>query len=344
MTHYKKNILITGGSGFIGSNLIHYLIKNKSYKIFNIDKLSYASNSNSLEYLKNNKRYFFSKFSICNKNKLKNVYENFKPNIIINLAAESHVDNSIKSPSNFIQSNIVGTFNLLEVSRNYFIKNLIKDFKFYHISSDEVYGDYYGKKNKALESSRYNPSSPYAATKAAADHLVRAWMRTYNLPILISHSTNNFGPYQNSEKLIPKTITNALNYNKIPIYGNGKQKRDWIYVDEHVNAISKVLNKGEIGESYNIAGGNQITNLNLVKMILSILDKLKPIKSNSSSLIKNSYLELLSFVDDRPGHDLRYCINANKIINKLKWKPKNKFKNDLKKTIKWYIQNKNLFN
>ena len=328
------NIIITGGCGFIGSALLRKLFKKNNHKIVNIDKLTYASNKNV--FTKNKKNYYFYKLDICNQNKIEKIFFKFKPDIIINLAAESHVDNSIKNSQQFIKTNIIGTYNLLEISRKYnqslqSSKKLI----FYQISTDEVYGDLGLSKKLFVENSIYKPSSPYSASKSSADHLVRSWGRTYKLPFFISHCTNNYGPYQNKEKLIPLVINNALKKLPIPIYGNGKQVRDWIYVNDHVDAIYRIAIKGKIGESYNIGGNNQISNLEVVSTICKLLDKLVSKKTKSL----NSYLDLITYVKDRKGHDFKYGLNTNKIKNKLLWKPKENFITGIQKTIKWYLTN-----
>ena len=328
--------LITGGCGFIGSNLVRYLIKNTNHQIVNIDNLTYSGNINSLKDIKNNKRYLFIKQDICKK-KMGKIINDFKPNIIIHLAAESHVDNSIKQSKNFINTNILGTYNLLEISRKYY-ENLNttqkKKFIFYHISTDEVFGDLEDKGQKLFtENSSYNPSSPYSASKASSDHLVRAWYRTYGLPILISNCSNNYGPFQNIEKLIPLTITNAVLNKKLPIYGDGLQKRDWLYVEDHVKAIYLLSQKGIIGETYNIGGKNQITNIDVVKSICQILNDFYKIKNTK-------YIDLIEHVTDRPGHDRNYGINISKIKKNLRWTPKVSFKIGLKKTVLWYLKNK----
>jgi len=332
------NILITGGCGFIGSNLIRYIIKNTSHNVFNIDDLTYAGNKQSLRFLKKNKRYSFKKINITNKKKIQSIFKTFKPDWIMHLAAESHVDRSIDSPDKFIVTNVNGTCNLLNISRSYFNKldsKKKKLFRFHHISTDEVYGDIGFKSKLAREDNRYLPSSPYSASKASADHLVRAWFKTFGLPIIITNTSNNYGPYQYPEKLIPHTILNILFNKNIPIYGNGKQIRDWIFVEDHVEALLKIVKKGNVGETYNIGGNNQITNLDVVKLICKSVDKVflkKKIFLNSKNLIK--------FVKDRPGHDLRYGINQSKITKLLKWKPKISFKKGIEITVEWYLNNK----
>lgn len=335
----KKNFLITGGSGFIGSALIRYLINNTRHKVFNIDKLSYAGNSRNLEKINNSRRYFFKKVDICNAGKVRKILNTFKPDIIIHLAAESHVDKSIKASNTFIKTNIIGTHSMLEESKSYW-SNLSKKkkifFRFLHVSTDEVYGDLSDSKKFFKEETPYAPSSPYSASKASSDHLVRAWQRTFKLPTLITNCSNNYGPYQFPEKLIPLTILNALNGKKLPVYGNGKQVRDWLYVDDHVKALLKVALRGKIGETYNIGGGNEIRNIKLVKKICEILDKLKPIKFRGL----RKYEQLITLVKDRPGHDKRYAIDSTKIQKQLNWKPEEKFENGIKKTVEWYLKNK----
>ena len=327
------NLLVTGGCGFIGSNFIRSLI-SKDFNILNIDKLTYAGNLNNLKDLSNNTNYSFIQGDISDANLIERILEKFKPNYIINFAAESHVDNSIASSHQFIQSNIIGTFNLLEQTRKYYFNLKEKEksvFKFHQISTDEVYGDM----NNELfhEESNYRPSSPYSASKASADQLVRAWQRTYNLPTIITNCSNNFGPYQYPEKLIPVAIINALNEKKIPVYGDGKQIRDWIYVSDHCNALLKCIEYGKEGETYNIGSCNQMTNLELVKLICELMDEIKPRKNYKS------YKQLIEFVKDRPGHDKKYGINNEKAIRELNWIPKIQFDEAITNTIKWYIDN-----
>jgi len=338
----NKKFLITGGAGFIGSALVRHLINHTSHKVFNIDKLTYASNLRNLEKIKNNKKYFFKKIDICNTNKVKKILEIFKPDIIIHLAAESHVDKSIDGPSKFIKTNIIGTYSLLEESRRYW-SNLSKkkkqNFRFLHVSTDEVYGDLIDAKKFFKEDTPYAPSSPYSASKASSDHLVRAWQKTFKLPTLITNCSNNYGPYQYPEKLIPLIILNALNGEKLPVYGNGKQVRDWLYVEDHVEALLRVALNGKIGETYNVGGCNQIKNIVLVKKICEILNKLQPSKFQSVK----KYEQLITFVEDRPGHDQRYAIDASKIEKYLKWKPKEKFEIGIEKTVKWYLKNRFLY-
>jgi dTDP-glucose 4,6-dehydratase len=321
-------ILVTGGNGFIGSNLVIKILQEyKNFKVLNLDCNTYASNFKKLNFLKKYKNYKFSNTNICNFDILKKRFNNFKPDIVLNLAAETHVDNSIEDPKNFINTNIIGTYNLLELSRNYYAKKKNK-FLFIQISTDEVFGDLGSKKSSFKENSLINPSSPYSASKASGDHLVSSYYRTYKLPTIITRCTNNYGPYQSVEKLIPKVIHNALNNKKIPVYNKGKEIRDWIHVDDHVDAILKIITKGIPGNTYNIGSKNQISNIKLIKKILFILGK----KQNN---YKN-LLHLITFVKDRPGHDFKYSINNTKIKNQIKWKPKIKFDFGIKKTIEWY--------
>ena len=334
----EKNILVTGGSGFIGSNFIHYLINNTDYQtIINLDKLTYAGNTENLINIQDNTRYKFIKGDICDKQCIKKIFQDYSPNKIVHFAAESHVDRSIDGPKDFINTNIVGTSILLEESLSYYnkLKKLSKSsFKFHHISTDEVFGSL-GEKGSFVEDSPYQPSSPYSASKASSDHLVRAWHRTFGLPVTISNCSNNYGPYQFPEKLIPLMIINCLSNKSLPVYGKGENIRDWLYVEDHCKAINLILEEGAIGDTYNIGGNNEISNLNIVESICTILDKLKP--SNSGK----SYNQMISFVKDRPGHDFRYAINTTKIKKDLNWEPKETFDSGLIMTIKWYLENEN---
>ncbi len=333
----EKRIIVTGGAGFIGSAFVKNFINKDGVQILNIDKLSYASNLQLIDEFESAENYSFSKTDILNKDKLDHLINDFKPDTIVHFAAESHVDRSIKNPSDFIYSNIIGTYNLLNASLNYYknVNGIKKDsFRFIHISTDEVFGSL-GADGFFTEKSRYEPNSPYSASKASSDHLVRSWNKTFNLPVLITNCSNNFGPFQNKEKLIPMTISNALNLDKIPIYGNGMQVRDWLFVNDHVKAIEIVMEKGKVGNTYNIGASNDITNISIVKKICSILDKLKPLKNQEIS----KYSDLIMHVDDRPGHDTRYAIDSSKIKNDLGWKPENSFENDLELTVLWYVNN-----
>ena len=333
-----NKILVTGGSGFIGSNFIHYLINNTDYqRIINLDKLTYAGNNENLINIQQNFRYKFIKGNICDRQCIKKIFQDYSPNKIVHFAAESHVDRSIDGPKDFINTNIVGTSILLEESLSYYnkLKKLSKSsFKFHHISTDEVFGSL-GEKGSFVEDSPYDPSSPYSASKASSDHLVRAWHRTFGLPVTISNCSNNYGPYQFPEKLIPLMIINCLSNKSLPVYGKGENIRDWLYVEDHCKAINLILQEGAIGDTYNIGGNNEISNLNIVESICTILDKLKP--SNSGK----SYNQMISFVKDRPGHDFRYAINTTKIKKDLNWEPKETFDSGLIKTIKWYLENEN---
>jgi len=334
------NILITGGAGFIGSAVIRYIIKYTSHNVLNLDKLTYAGNLDSLVDVSQSNRYQFVHGDICNRELIDSTLRSFKPNIIMHLAAESHVDRSVDSPSEFIQSNIVGTYTILESALKFWESLSVSHkskFRFHHISTDEVYGSL-DEVGFFTESSPYDPSSPYSASKASSDHLVRAWQRTYGLPTIITNCSNNYGPYQFPEKLIPLVITNALKGLKLPIYGNGKQVRDWLYVDDHAAALYKVVMEGSIGETFNIGGHNEKTNLQVVQSICKILDKLRPLlPSNNIS----NYEDLIEFVVDRPGHDIRYAIDSSKLQKSLSWEPIETFDSGLSKTVKWYLENEN---
>ena len=333
--------LITGGLGFIGSNLIRFLLKDNNHEILNLDKITYASNINTNKYFSSNKLYSFKKGDISDKGLLISLLDEFQPDFIMNLAAESHVDRSINEPDTFINTNILGTFNLLSTAKEYW-ENLKGEkkgrFRFHHISTDEVYGSIEDAK-LFTESSPYNPSSPYAASKASSDHLVRAWYKTYGLPILISNCSNNYGPYQHPEKLIPLMILNALNNKDLPIYGDGLQVRDWLYVEDHVKALYQIILNGKVGETYNIGGNNQIKNIEIVKIICDYLDN----QFRFESKISESHNNLIKYVKDRPGHDICYGINASKIMTELNWEPKITFEIGIKKTIQWYLSNKFLY-
>jgi dTDP-glucose 4,6-dehydratase len=326
-----KKIIITGGSGFIGSNLVKYLLK-KNFFVINIDKITYSGTSYNLKDI-NKKKYIFYKTDINNRKKIRSILQKHKPLAIFNLAAETHVDRSIDSPYNFISSNILGVFNLLEVLKN-FNKNKKKKIKLIHISTDEVYGDVNNFKIRTSEKYPYAPSSPYSASKASADHLVGSYVRTYNIPAVISNCCNNYGPGQFPEKLIPKIIFNIINNKPLPVYGVGKNSREWIHVDDHCEALFMLYLKGKNGESYNVGSGKNLKNINLIKMILKII-KNKQIKIGDKARLK--------FVKDRPGHDLRYALNSRKIYKLLKWKSKTKINIGLSKTIDWYLKNIDFF-
>tara|TARA_B100000927_G_scaffold282916_1_gene270098 strand:- start:196 stop:1245 length:1050 start_codon:yes stop_codon:yes gene_type:complete len=324
-------IIVTGGAGFIGSALIKLLIKKK-HKVLNIDKITYASDLRSLKRIKNNRNYIFKKADICNEKLIQKIIFNYKPDAIFNLAAETHVDRSIESQSNFIKTNILGTFVLLKSSRIYFENKKKKLFKFIHISTDEVYGDLKLNEKSFTEESRYKPSSPYSASKASSDHLVRSWFKTFKFPGIITNCSNNYGPFQFPEKFIPHMIISGLLNKKLPVYGSGRNIRDWLHVEDHVNALYLVLKKGKTGETYNIGGDTEKKNIDVVNLICEQLNKMK-IRNNFD------FKSLIAFVQDRPGHDKRYSINTKKIKSELKWKPKYKFENGLRSVIKWYIDN-----
>ena len=331
-------ILVTGGSGFIGSSVIRHILESTEFEVINVDKLTYAGNPDSLKSVDQNPNYCFEKIDICDSVALKNIFTTHNPSCVMHLAAESHVDRSIDSPSEFINTNIVGTYNLLEATRSY-LSTLddinYNQFRFHHISTDEVLGDLIDTQDLFTEETSYSPSSPYSASKAGSDHLVRAWGRTYNLPVLITNCSNNYGPYHFPEKLIPHMILSALKGQPLPIYGNGSQIRDWLYVEDHAKALLEVLTKGNIGETYNIGGHNEKTNLEVVLSICNLLEELAPQKPISIG----SYEELITFVDDRPGHDLRYAIDASKIERELGWVPLETFDSGLRKTVQWYLNN-----
>lgn len=332
-------ILITGGAGFIGSAVIRHIIENTQDHVINVDKLTYAANKETLGFLNDCTRYDFEQVDICDSVAINRVLAQHQPDMIMHLAAESHVDRSIDGPAAFIDTNIVGTYTLLEASRSYWHslpENRQGHFRFHHISTDEVYGDIGGSAQLFTEDTPYNPSSPYSASKAASDHLVRAWSRTYGLPALVTNCSNNYGPYQFPEKLIPLMISNALAGKTLPLYGNGCQIRDWLYVEDHARALYVVLTQGHVGETYNIGGHNELTNIEVVTTLCSILDELVPDLNPEFG----SYKELITFVTDRPGHDLRYAIDAQKIETELGWKPQETFTSGLRKTVEWYLTNK----
>ncbi len=328
-------LMITGGAGFIGSALIRYVIDNYDWHILNVDKLTYSANLDSLENVIKNQQYHFAQVDICDPIAISKVIKEYQPDAIMHLAAESHVDRSIDSPADFIKTNILGTYTLLEATIHYWNalnRSKRNSFRFHHISTDEVYG-MLGPKGKFTEDSAYKPNSPYAASKASSDHLVRAWYKTYSLPVIITNSSNNYGPYQYPEKLIPLMILNAVNGKSLPIYGDGKQIRDWLYVYDHCRALMKVLTKGGIGQTYNIGSNCEKTNIEVVYRICSILDELIP---------NNTYRphsKLIDFVQDRPGHDRRYAIDARKINHELEWSPSETFETGLRKTVQWYLDN-----
>jgi len=331
------NILVTGGAGFIGSAVIRLLITETEHTIINVDKLTYAGNLDSLKKIDSSENYFFEKVDICEPNLIDQLFEKYKPDAVMHLAAESHVDRSITGADDFISTNINGTFVLLEAARKYWLnldKGQQKDFRFHHISTDEVYGSL-DDGGMFTEDTAYDPSSPYSASKAASDHLVRAWHRTYGMPVLLTNCSNNYGPYQFPEKLIPLIILNALQGKPLPIYGKGDQVRDWLHVEDHARALYKVVQEGVVGQTYNIGGNNEKTNLEVVSTICDILDELVP--EHPANI--TSYKELITHVADRPGHDLRYAIDASKIEKELNWSPDETFETGLRKTVNWYLKN-----
>lgn len=334
-------ILVTGGAGFIGSAVIRHIISNTQDSVINLDKLTYAGNLENLLAVSEDPRYAFEAVDICNRTELDRVFKQHQPDVVMHLAAESHVDRSIDGPAEFIQTNIVGTYTLLEAARAYWNEldaERKTAFRFHHISTDEVYGDLPHPSDQAdavehlfTETTAYQPSSPYSASKASSDHLVRAWLRTYGFPTLITNCSNNYGPYHFPEKLIPLVILNALEGKPLPIYGKGDQIRDWLYVEDHARALYLVATQGKVGETYNIGGHNEKQNLEVVQTICNILDKRVPTKT--------SYAEQITYVTDRPGHDRRYAIDASKIEQELGWKPQETFESGLDKTVQWYLDN-----
>lgn len=333
-------ILVTGGAGFIGSAVVRHIINSTNDSVINLDKLTYAGNLESLVSVEKDPRYQFIQADICDRAALDKIFSEHQPDAIMHLAAESHVDRSIDGPSDFIQTNIVGTYTLLEASRQYWMSlNSEKKqaFRFHHISTDEVYGDLEGPEDLFTETTPYAPSSPYSASKASSDHLVRAWKRTYGLPTIITNCSNNYGPYHFPEKLIPLVILNALEGKSLPIYGKGNQIRDWLFVEDHARALYKVVTEGAVGETYNIGGHNEKQNIEVVNTICILLDQLKP--ASQQGLAISSYKELITFVQDRPGHDLRYAIDATKIKDTLGWTPEESFETGISKTVEWYLNN-----
>ena len=331
-------ILVTGGAGFIGSAVIRHIIDNTDDSVVNVDKLTYAGNLESLASVSDNERYAFEQVDICDRAALDAVLQRHQPDAIMHLAAESHVDRSIDGPAAFMETNIIGTYTLLEAARQYW--NSLDDtaqqaFRFHHISTDEVYGDLEGPEDLFTETTPYAPSSPYSASKASSDHLVRAWLRTYGFPTLITNCSNNYGPYHFPEKLIPLMILNALEGKPLPVYGQGTQVRDWLYVEDHARALYKVATEGKVGETYNIGGHNEKQNIEVVHTLCDLLEELLPNKPEGL----NQYRDLITHVQDRPGHDLRYAIDASKIERELGWAPEETFETGIRKTVQWYLEN-----
>ncbi|MGF1762532.1 dTDP-glucose 4,6-dehydratase [Aliivibrio kagoshimensis] len=332
-------ILVTGGAGFIGSAVVRHVINSTANSVVNVDKLTYAGNLDSLSDVCNHERYAFEQVDICDSQELQRVFSEHQPDVVMHLAAESHVDRSIDGPAAFIETNIVGTYTLLEATRAYWnsLEPTKKEaFRFHHISTDEVYGDLEGTTDLFTEQTSYDPSSPYSASKASSDHLVRAWQRTYGLPVLVTNCSNNYGPYHFPEKLIPLMILNALEGKSLPVYGDGMQIRDWLYVEDHARALYKVVTEGTVGETYNIGGHNEKANIEVVKVICELLEELVP---NKPVGIEH-YQELITYVTDRPGHDVRYAIDASKIERELGWTPKETFESGIRHTVEWYLNNK----
>ena len=335
-----NTIVVTGGAGFIGSAVIRHLINNTDSKVVNIDKLTYAGNLNSLNGVSGSDRYLFIQADVADKTAMQQIFIEHQPTIVMHLAAESHVDRSINGPDDFIHTNIIGSYTLLETAREYWnkLEGIRKaHFRFHHISTDEVYGDLEGTDDLFTETTSYAPSSPYSASKASSDHLVRAWFRTFGLPVVITNCSNNYGPFHFPEKLVPLIILNALAGKSLPIYGDGKQIRDWLYVEDHARALVLVATEGKIGETYNIGGHNEKQNIEVVMTICKHLEELAPNKPQGVL----TYADLITYVTDRPGHDVRYAIDASKIEQELGWMPKETFDSGLKKTVQWYLDNKN---
>ncbi|MCS0333353.1 dTDP-glucose 4,6-dehydratase [Vibrio diabolicus] len=331
-------ILVTGGAGFIGSAVVRHIIRDTQDTVINLDKLTYAGNLESLVDVSESERYYFEQVDICDRAELDRVFSEHQPDMVMHLAAESHVDRSIDGPAAFIETNVMGTYHLLEAARQYWsgLEDARKStFRFHHISTDEVYGDLEGTDDLFTETTSYAPSSPYSASKASSDHLVRAWQRTYGLPTLVTNCSNNYGPYHFPEKLIPLMILNALDGKPLPVYGDGMQIRDWLFVEDHARALYKVVTEGEIGETYNIGGHNEKANIEVVKTICALLEELRPDKPAGVE----SYESLITYVKDRPGHDVRYAIDATKIAQELGWTPEETFESGIRKTVEWYLNN-----
>ena len=331
-------ILVTGGAGFIGSAVVRHIINNTTDSVINADKLTYAGNLNSVSSIAKDPRYVFEHIDICNSAAISELFNKYQPDAVMHLAAESHVDRSIDGPAAFIETNIVGTYRMLEAARGYWTalpEDRKQTFRFHHISTDEVFGDLHGTEDLFIESTPYAPSSPYSASKASSDHLVRAWHRTYGLPVIVTNCSNNYGPYHFPEKLIPLMILNALAGKSLPVYGRGNQVRDWLFVEDHARALYKVVSEGVVGETYNIGGHNEKQNIEVVLTLCELLEELAPDKP----LGVKCYKDLITYVTDRPGHDLRYAIDASKIERELGWKPEESFESGLRKTVEWYLNN-----
>ncbi|TBL48422.1 dTDP-glucose 4,6-dehydratase [Obesumbacterium proteus] len=333
-----KRILVTGGAGFIGSAVVRHIIADTNNSVVVVDKLTYAGNLESLTPVADNERYAFEQVDICNRSELDRVFAQYQPDYVMHLAAESHVDRSIDGPADFIETNIVGTYTMLEAARQYWNgldASRKEAFRFHHISTDEVYGDLHGTDDFFTETTPYAPSSPYSASKASSDHLVRAWLRTYGFPTIVTNCSNNYGPYHFPEKLIPLIILNALAGKPLPVYGNGAQIRDWLYVEDHARALYLVVTEGAIGETYNIGGHNERKNIDVVKTVCALLEELVPNKPEGVE----HYADLITYVTDRPGHDMRYAIDAVKIERELGWRPQETFESGIRKTVQWYLAN-----
>lgn len=333
-----KRILVTGGAGFIGSAVVRHIIDATQDRVVVVDKLTYAGNLESLAVIADSERYAFEQVDICDRAALDRVFAQYQPDVIMHLAAESHVDRSIDGPAAFIETNVVGTYTMLEAARHYWQPldaEKKQSFRFHHISTDEVYGDLHGTDDLFTETTPYSPSSPYSASKASSDHLVRAWLRTYGLPTLVTNCSNNYGPYHFPEKLIPLVILNAVAGKPLPVYGNGAQVRDWLYVEDHARALYQVVTEGVVGETYNIGGHNERKNIEVVQTICDLLEELAPNKPQGVE----KYRDLITYVKDRPGHDMRYAIDAGKIDRELGWRPQETFESGIRKTVSWYLNN-----